>query len=88
MEGDFDIQRDHVLLIQDAARLLAPDGTLIFSTNRRKFTLEESVLEGLTIEDITRDTIPRDFEKSKWVHRCYKISTQYPVPGTRNREAV
>jgi 23S rRNA (guanine2445-N2)-methyltransferase / 23S rRNA (guanine2069-N7)-methyltransferase len=76
MEGDFDVQRDHVHLIQDTVRLLVPEGTLIFSTNRRKFTLEESALEGLVIEDITKETIPRDFEKSRWVHKCYKISTQ------------
>lgn len=75
MEGDFDVQRDHVFLIQEAVRLLAPGGTLIFSTNRRKFKLDDNGLEGLKIEDITKDTIPRDFEKSKWVHQCFKIST-------------
>jgi 23S rRNA (guanine2445-N2)-methyltransferase / 23S rRNA (guanine2069-N7)-methyltransferase len=76
MEGDFDIQRDHVLLIRDTARLLAPEGTLIFSTNRRKFTLDTSALEGLEIEDITDSTIPKDFQRSRWVHKCYKITTR------------
>ena len=73
MDGDFDVQRDHVPLIQDAVGLLAPGGTLLFATNRRKFTLDEEALEVLEIEDITRKTIPRDFEKSRWVHKCYRI---------------
>ena len=76
MDGDFDIQRDHVLLIRDTVRLLTPGGTLIFSTSRRKFVLEEAALEGLRIEEITGQTIPKDFEKSKWVHKCYRISNR------------
>ncbi len=76
MEGDFDIQRDHVVLIRDAARLLEKGGILIFSTNRRKFELNRDSLAELSIEDITQKTIPKDFEKSRWVHRCYKIRTQ------------
>ena len=76
MEGDFDVQRDHSLLIKDTVRLLAPGGTLIFSTNRRKFKLDEDALESLEIEDITKDTIPRDFQKSKWVHKVFRIGTQ------------
>ena len=77
MDGDFDVQRDHVPLLQAAVGLLAPGGWLIFSTNRRKFTLDDEALEGLEIEDITRKTIPRDFEKSRWVHKCYKIRMQH-----------
>jgi 23S rRNA (guanine2445-N2)-methyltransferase / 23S rRNA (guanine2069-N7)-methyltransferase len=76
MDSDFDVQRDHVQLIHDTARLLAPGGTLLFSTNRRKFSLEDGALEGLEIEDITDVTIPKDFERSKWVHKCFKIRMQ------------
>jgi 23S rRNA (guanine2445-N2)-methyltransferase / 23S rRNA (guanine2069-N7)-methyltransferase len=78
MDGDFDVQRDHVPLLQTAVGLLAPGGWLLFSTNRRKFTLDNEALEGLEIEDITRKTISRDFEKSRWVHKCYKIRTHPP----------
>jgi 23S rRNA (guanine2445-N2)-methyltransferase / 23S rRNA (guanine2069-N7)-methyltransferase len=73
MKGDFDIQRDHVTLLRDTVRLLAPDGTLIFSTSRRRFDLDKSALRDLEINDITSETVPRDFEKSKWVHKCFKI---------------
>src|SRR5581483_11556345 len=34
MEGVLDIQRDHIAMIQDCVKLLAPGGTLYFSTNR------------------------------------------------------
>ena len=37
MEGTFDVQRDHVRIIRQAAALLERDGVLIFSTNRNNF---------------------------------------------------
>jgi len=83
MDGDLDIQRDHVSLIRDAAKLLAKGGVLIFSTNRRKFDLNRDGLAELHIEDITDETIPRDFEKSRWVHKCYMIRTQHTGRSTQ-----
>jgi 23S rRNA (guanine2445-N2)-methyltransferase / 23S rRNA (guanine2069-N7)-methyltransferase len=74
MEGDFEVLRDHVPLIRDTSRLLAPGGILIFSTNRRGFALDTGALEGLTVEDITETTIPWDFKRRPEIHRCYKIS--------------
>lgn len=75
MESDFDVQRDHVPLLLDAARLLKPLGTLIFSTNRRGFSPDRQALAGLFVEDITEATIPKDFKRRPQVHKCYKIST-------------
>ncbi|TAJ93899.1 MAG: hypothetical protein EPO31_06890 [Gammaproteobacteria bacterium] len=51
--------------------LLDADGTLLFSTNRRGFKLEVGALKqtatSLQIEDITRATLPRDFQRgNKW----------------------
>jgi 23S rRNA (guanine2445-N2)-methyltransferase / 23S rRNA (guanine2069-N7)-methyltransferase len=37
----FDVQRDHVALIDDAAALLSDDGILVFSTNARTFTIDK-----------------------------------------------
>ena len=39
MEGTFDVQRDHPALLRQTLHLLAPDGELLFSTNRRGFRL-------------------------------------------------
>ncbi len=75
MEGTLDIQRDHATLITSAARLLADGGTLVFSTNFRKFRLDEAALTaaGLTWEDITTSTIPPDFARNPRIHRCYLV---------------
>ena len=73
MAGELDTQRDHVDLIRGAARLLERDGLLIFSTNFRKFKLDTDALADLEIEDITRRTIPPDFERNPRIHQCWKI---------------
>ncbi|MBI5142394.1 MAG: bifunctional 23S rRNA (guanine(2069)-N(7))-methyltransferase RlmK/23S rRNA (guanine(2445)-N(2))-methyltransferase RlmL [Nitrospirae bacterium] len=75
MDDEFDIQRDHVKLIGMAARLLAPGGTLIFSTNSRRFALETASMPGLSFEDMTRSTIPKDFERNPRIHKCWRITS-------------
>ena len=71
MQALFDIQRDHVRLLQNALCLLTPGGTLIFSTNFRKFRLDDDALNDWEIHDITAATIPRDFERNPRIHRCW-----------------
>ena len=73
MRGSFDVQRDHAALIRNAVTLLDDDGELIFSNNFRRFRLDEAALADLAIEDITRRTIPRDFERNPKIHRCWRI---------------
>jgi 23S rRNA (guanine2445-N2)-methyltransferase / 23S rRNA (guanine2069-N7)-methyltransferase len=73
MEGTLDVQRDHVGLLQHTARLLTPGGLLVFSTNYTRFDMELEALPGLQIEDISRATIPKDFERNAKIHRCYLI---------------
>uniref|UniRef100_UPI003F69579F bifunctional 23S rRNA (guanine(2069)-N(7))-methyltransferase RlmK/23S rRNA (guanine(2445)-N(2))-methyltransferase RlmL n=1 Tax=Methylophaga sp. TaxID=2024840 RepID=UPI003F69579F len=75
MEGIFDIQRDHVSLIKMASKLLTPTGELIFSTNRSDFKLSSEQLEalGLSVSNISQQTIPKDFERSKKIHQCWLI---------------
>jgi 23S rRNA (guanine2445-N2)-methyltransferase / 23S rRNA (guanine2069-N7)-methyltransferase len=74
MEGVFDIQRDHVTLISMAAHLLTKEGVLIFSTNRRDFKMDEEELSSLTINDISRATLPKDFERNPKIHYCWTIT--------------
>ncbi|MBN1321187.1 MAG: bifunctional 23S rRNA (guanine(2069)-N(7))-methyltransferase RlmK/23S rRNA (guanine(2445)-N(2))-methyltransferase RlmL [Thermoleophilia bacterium] len=73
MTGTIDIQRDHAELIRAAARLLSAEGVLLFSTNSRRFKLDETVAQELTVTDITKQTIPPDFARSPRIHRCYRI---------------
>lgn len=73
MKATLDIQRDHVELIRQCLSLLTPDGVLIFSTNHRKFKLDEVGLAPCRIEDISRQTLPRDFERNPRIHYCWLI---------------
>ena len=73
MDTDFDLQRDHGALIQNVMKLLSRDGLLMFSTNFRKFRVDENVLKGLRIEEISRSTIPEDFARKPKIHYCWKI---------------
>lgn len=79
METTLDVQRDHVALITHAAELLTPDGLLLFSTNRRRFRLDEEALDHLVAEDITKQTIPPDFARHPRIHHCWRI--MHPGPG-------
>jgi 23S rRNA (guanine2445-N2)-methyltransferase / 23S rRNA (guanine2069-N7)-methyltransferase len=73
MAKELDVQRDHVELIRSALLKLAPNGLLIFSTNFRKFRLDEQGLAGLTVDDVTLATIPKDFARDPRIHRCFEI---------------
>ncbi len=73
MDGTLDVQRDHVALLADAARVLTPGGVLVFSTNFSRFALDAAALPGLSVEDISRATIPKDFERNPKIHRCFVV---------------
>jgi 23S rRNA (guanine2445-N2)-methyltransferase / 23S rRNA (guanine2069-N7)-methyltransferase len=73
MAKELDVQRDHVELIRSSLMKLAPNGLLIFSTNFRKFRLDESGLAGLAVDDVTPATIPKDFARDPRIHRCFEI---------------
>jgi 23S rRNA (cytosine1962-C5)-methyltransferase len=62
MEDILDIQRDHVKLINDCLRIVHPVGKIYFSTNYRKFLLDNKSINASSIKDITKKTIPFDFE--------------------------
>ncbi|MDC7224787.1 MAG: bifunctional 23S rRNA (guanine(2069)-N(7))-methyltransferase RlmK/23S rRNA (guanine(2445)-N(2))-methyltransferase RlmL [Spirochaetales bacterium] len=68
----FDIQKDHVRLIELALKCLRPGGTLIFSNNFRKFQLEFQS-DRHEIKEVTSWSVPEDFKNSS-IHRCWFIS--------------
>jgi 23S rRNA (cytosine1962-C5)-methyltransferase len=72
MKDFFDVQNDHVELINDALKALSRDGIIYFSTNYSKFVLAESNIQASSIKDITRVTTPFDFE-GKLKRFCFKI---------------
>ncbi len=73
LDHDFDVQRDHVELLRQALRLLTPDGTLVFSTNHRRFRLDRESLAEVQIEDWSRKTLPLDFARDPKIHQCWAL---------------
>jgi len=80
MEASFDVQRDHVALIRKTVALLEPAGILIFSNNRRGFKMDRQSLSGLAIDDISGETLTKDFERNPGIHNCWKIRRRPPHP--------
>jgi len=72
MEDILDIQRDHVTLINDCLLILSQGGKIYFSTNYKKFILDAKSIQSGSINDITKQTTPFDFE-GKINRVCYLI---------------
>jgi 23S rRNA G2069 N7-methylase RlmK/C1962 C5-methylase RlmI len=73
MEDVLDIQRDHPMLIDRCMALLAPGGMLVFSNNAQKFKMDGMLGERYKVRDISRATLPKDFERNPRIHVCYEL---------------
>jgi 23S rRNA (guanine2445-N2)-methyltransferase / 23S rRNA (guanine2069-N7)-methyltransferase len=82
-DRSFDLQRDHVDLIRDTAKLLATGGLLIFATHNRRFKIAKDHLSDLAVEDISQTTIPADFARNPKIHYCWKINRRLSSSGNR-----
>ncbi|WP_323842728.1 bifunctional 23S rRNA (guanine(2069)-N(7))-methyltransferase RlmK/23S rRNA (guanine(2445)-N(2))-methyltransferase RlmL [Moraxella sp. Pampa] len=71
--GTFDVQRDHVALINRAMNRLSADGVLYFSNNYTRFALDESLIERYDVVCMTDKTIGFDFNSKKPIHQSYQI---------------
>ncbi|MGC1331942.1 bifunctional 23S rRNA (guanine(2069)-N(7))-methyltransferase RlmK/23S rRNA (guanine(2445)-N(2))-methyltransferase RlmL [Pseudomonas sp.] len=76
MEGVFDVQRDHVQLLDLAVARLAKDGVVYFSNNFRKFQLDEHLGERYQVEEISAQTLDPDFARNTKIHRAWKIQAR------------
>jgi 23S rRNA (guanine2445-N2)-methyltransferase / 23S rRNA (guanine2069-N7)-methyltransferase len=74
MQSTFDVQRDHVVLLKKTLKLLEPDGVLVFSNNLRSFKLDYDALGAFAIKDISKATLPKDFERNPKIHQCWRIT--------------
>ena len=79
MEGVLDVDRDHPALIDGCARLLAPGGLIVFSTNSQRFRLDESLSLRYDVRDISAKTLPKDFERNPRIHHCFEIGVKKPL---------
>ncbi|MCC4860789.1 bifunctional 23S rRNA (guanine(2069)-N(7))-methyltransferase RlmK/23S rRNA (guanine(2445)-N(2))-methyltransferase RlmL [Vibrio splendidus] len=76
MDQSFDVQRDHIQLMEDLKRLLREEGTIVFSNNKRHFKMDMEGLEelGLKAQNISSKTLPLDFSRNKHIHNCWLIT--------------
>jgi 23S rRNA (cytosine1962-C5)-methyltransferase len=72
MRSSFDVQRDHLALLDATLAVMARDGTLYFSTNRHGFKFDSAALAGAACEEISRVTRPADFAR-RAPHRCWRL---------------
>lgn len=71
---DFDVQREHVRLLELAMARLSPGGLLLFSNNFRRFRLDEpAVARFADCREITPQTLDPDFERNPRIHRCWEL---------------
>ncbi|HDR1054245.1 bifunctional 23S rRNA (guanine(2069)-N(7))-methyltransferase RlmK/23S rRNA (guanine(2445)-N(2))-methyltransferase RlmL [Pasteurella multocida] len=75
MEDSWDVQRDHIKLMTQLKLILRPNGTIVFSNNKRGFKMDLEGLSalGLSAVDITSKTLPLDFERNKQIHNCWVV---------------
>jgi 23S rRNA G2069 N7-methylase RlmK/C1962 C5-methylase RlmI len=73
LDDDWDVQRDAVPLLNAILKRLADGGVVYFSTNFRRFKLDETKLTGYTVREISKQTVPEDFRNER-IHRCWRLT--------------
>ena len=71
---DFDVQADHAELLALAMARLSENGTLYFSTNHRRFKIDDAITEHWQVSDVTAASIPQDFARNRRIHACFRLT--------------
>lgn len=76
MQDSWDVQRDHVMLINMLTPRLAPGGKVIFSNNKRRFKIDTQALNdaGWQVKDISAATLPEDYKRNPNIHVCFELT--------------
>ena len=69
----FDVQKDHSTLLHLAMSRLRDNGLLIFSTNFRSFKMDDRLVEQYVCNNVSKKSMPRDFNQSSRIHQCWEI---------------
>jgi 23S rRNA G2069 N7-methylase RlmK/C1962 C5-methylase RlmI len=72
MRRPFDVQRDHVLILNRVLERVSSGGVVYFSTNAQRFKLRKDEITCGSIKEITEDTVPLDF-RNRRAHRCWRL---------------
>lgn len=69
---DFDVQRQHVELLERCLRVLRPGGVILFSNHFRRFALDTDALAPMfDIQNASRAMLPVDFERDPRIHQVF-----------------
>jgi 23S rRNA (guanine2445-N2)-methyltransferase / 23S rRNA (guanine2069-N7)-methyltransferase len=76
MQDSWDVQRDHVGLLNMLTQRLTPGGKVIFSNNKRRFKIDTQALQeaGWQIKDISAATLPEDYKRNPNIHVCFELT--------------
>lgn len=84
-EADWEVQTGHAEMLRLLLPLVAPGGTVFFSTNFRRFKFDDAALAGaggtVSVKEITDRTVPEDFRNDR-IHRCWRLDVG-AAPGTQ-----
>lgn len=71
---DWEVAEGHTELLGRVLGLMSPGGVVYFSTNYRRFKLDEEALgaAGATWREISAQTVPPEY-RNRRVHRCWRI---------------
>ena len=72
MRDTFDVQRDHVELLEACMQRLRRGGVLLFSNNFRRFKMDNGFSDKYAVKEISDQTRAPDFERSHG-HRAFEI---------------
>lgn len=68
LSSEFDVQRDHIGLINLCMKNLKRDGKLYFSNNLRKFKMSEEIKDKFIVKDISKNSFDKDFNQNTKRH--------------------
>jgi 23S rRNA (guanine2445-N2)-methyltransferase / 23S rRNA (guanine2069-N7)-methyltransferase len=68
----WDVQRDHAEMLNRLLKLMTVGGVVFFSTNFRRFKLDEDEIRHAAVREISRQTVGEDF-RNRRIHRCWRI---------------
>lgn len=71
-EVDWDVQQDHVELLNALRVVMRTGGIVYFSTNFRRFKLAADEIPGFEFLEISKQTVPEDF-RNRRIHRCWRM---------------
>ncbi len=72
-DDDFELQRDHVALLEACLTRLRPGGRIYFSNHFRRFKMDATFAAAHTCRNITDETLPKDFARNARIHNAWLI---------------